>query len=394
MPVQQQRSPQRPRAGDAASATVVGRSGAGAGNAARVARIAALATGADRRPVGVVGDAGGESLDPAAFAQELLGAGGKALPEEGDVPSPVPAPDASGGDLGAGATERVRAVHDANVAREKDALLHTTLTPDQAQDLALFVRNWTANQARYAAVAARTGVPAALVAALHWRESTGDFGTYLHQGDPLGKPAVHVPNDIPVFDVWEDAAVHALTMPDKASKREQLGIDATTRDGARLGTFAEIYNGLGYHYKGMASPYVWSGTSAYGKGKYVADGRFSAATKDRQNGVRVMLDAIGGVDPGLQTSAPQGATGWASILEGRTLAPGARGPLVEELQRRLRAAGQRVGVDGDFGPGTKVAVLSVQKAAGLRADGVVGAGTARVIDGRATTSAQGTGGGR
>jgi hypothetical protein len=194
---------------------------------------------------------------------------------------------------------------------------------------------------------------------------------------------VNVPNDIPVFHAWEDAAVHALTMPDKASKRDQLGIDAGTRDGARLGTFAEVYNGLGYHYKDMASPYVWSGTSAYGKGKYVSDGRFSANTKDRQNGVRVMLDSIGGVDPGLQRTAPQGASGWASILEGRTLAPGARGPLVEELQRRLVAAGQRVTVDGDFGPGTKAAVIVVQKAAGLDADGVVGAGTARVIDGRA-----------
>jgi lysozyme family protein len=385
MPVQQQRSSRGTAAGAATVYGVGGRGRAGAGNAAMVARIAALASGADDRSVEQVGAAGGADLDAAAFAAELVEDGGKALPnaQEAAQPVPAPAPEASGMELGSGATERTRAVYAANVARERDATLHTTLTPDQAQDLALFVRNWEANRARYESVSVKTGVPAALVAALHWRESTGDFRTYLHQGDPLGKPAVNVPSDIPVFHVWEDAAVHALTMPDKASKREQLGIDASTRDGARLGTFAEVYNGLGYHYKDMASPYVWSGTSAYGKGKYVSDGRFSANTKDRQNGVRVMLDSIGGVDPGLQRSAPQGASGWASLLEGRTLAPGARGPLVEELQRRLVAAGQRVSVDGDFGPGTKAAVLAVQKASGLDADGVVGTGTARVIDGRA-----------
>lgn len=32
----------------------------------------------------------------------------------------------------------------------------------------------------------RTGVPARPIAALHWRESSGNFNTYLHQGAPLG----------------------------------------------------------------------------------------------------------------------------------------------------------------------------------------------------------------
>lgn len=352
---------------------------AGAGNMARIARLAAVASGQDdRAPESLAGD-GSLDLDLQEAIDALLEDGGKATP-----PGPQPGDGPVAEPLGEGATERTKAVHAGNVAREGDATLHTTLSAAQSADLKLFVANWAKNKARYEAVAAKAGVPAALVAALHWRESTGDFGTYLHQGDPLGKPAVHVPSDIPVFDVWEDAAVHALTMPDKASKREQLGIDTTTKDAAKLTTFSEIYNGLGYHYKDMASPYAWSGTSAYSRGKYVADGRFSATTKDQQLGTRVMLDAVGGTDGALAKGPPTGASGWASILEGRTLAVGTKGPLVEELQRRLLAAGQKVTVDGDFGPGTARAVKAIQAKAGLAADGTVGAETARAIDGNAS----------
>ena len=42
---------------------------------------------------------------------------------------------------------------------------------------------------------ALVNVPAPLIAALHMRESSGKFNTYLHQGDPLGKPAVKVLSD-------------------------------------------------------------------------------------------------------------------------------------------------------------------------------------------------------
>ena len=64
-----------------------------------------------------------------------------------------------------------------------------------------FQENWEANKARYQAVAAQTDMPAKLIAALHWRESSGNFNTYLHQGDPLGRPAVNHPKNIPIFHV-------------------------------------------------------------------------------------------------------------------------------------------------------------------------------------------------
>jgi lysozyme len=57
------------------------------------------------------------------------------------------------------------------------------------------------------------------------------------------------------------------------------------------------------------------------------------------------------------------------------LKKGDTGKAVERLQRALKAAGQAVTPDGDFGPGTDRAVRAFQTAHGLQADGVVGPGT-------------------
>lgn len=54
---------------------------------------------------------------------------------------------------------------------------------------------------------------------------------------------------------------------------------------------------------------------------------------------------------------------------------GSRGPEVAELQTRLRAAGLPVGVDGDFGPATELAVMRFQADQRLAPDGIVGPAT-------------------
>jgi lysozyme family protein len=246
------------------------------------------------------------------------------------------------------------------------------LTAAQKSDLKLFKANWTRNSARYKTVSQKTGVPAPLIAALHWRESTGNFKTYLHQGDRLGRPAVHVPKDIPVFHVWEDAAVHALTMSDKARVRDDLGMKSDTTDAASMATYAEFYNGLGYHNRKKPSPYVYSGTDTYDRGKYVADGRYSSTTKDQQLGVMSMVGAIGGMDRKIAATSTAGARAWASLKAGRTIRRGARGPLVRELQDRLAAAGFPCGTDADFGPTVEKAVKDWQRSQGLEDDGIVG----------------------
>lgn len=153
---------------------------------------------------------------------------------------------------------------------------------------------WMEHQGRYEAVAAKTGVPAKLIASLHWRESNGNFKTYLHQGDPLGKKAVHVPKNIPIFDKWEEAAIHALNM--KKNVRDMVKMDENTTDPAALATYAEYYNGLGYHKRGKPSAYVWAGTDQYSAGKFVADGKYSSKTRDRQAGVMSLMATADAAD--------------------------------------------------------------------------------------------------
>jgi len=227
---------------------------------------------------------------------------------------------------------------------------------------------WAAHQARYEAVAAQVGIPAELIAALHFRESSGNFNTYLHQGDPLGRPAVNHPRNIPVFHRWEDAAIHALSDSHKTGIQDDLDITEDTRDLAALGTYAEYYNGLGYHNRGRVSPYVYSGTDHYTGGKYVRDGFFSSTAVDQQLGVLAMVQVLRG-----QADSPM--AGPDLVLGDRVLREGLRGNDVRELQTLLNGHGAGLTVDGDYGPGTTAAVIRFQRAQGLTTDGQAGEAT-------------------
>ena len=53
---------------------------------------------------------------------------------------------------------------------------------------------------------------------------------------------------------------------------------------------------------------------------------------------------------------------------------------VMAIQRKLRALGHHIAVDGDFGPATKKAVLAFQHERGLKPDGLVGAATLQELE--------------
>lgn len=179
--------------------------------------------------------------------------------------------------------------------KELEKTQPTKLGREQQADLNAFQNNYEANKSRYEAVGKEADMPPQLVAAIHWRESSGNFGKYLHQGDPLGAPAKRVPTNIPVFgkDEWDKAAVHALKMKSKC--KDELGINKDTQDRAKMAAFAERYNGMGYSNKGVPSPYVYSGTDSYTSGKYIADHVYSADTVDQQLGVVRLTDSISGM---------------------------------------------------------------------------------------------------
>src|SRR5262249_49488178 len=67
-----------------------------------------------------------------------------------------------------------------------------------------------AAKVRYQAVSAKTRVPWAVIAVIHERECSQNWGGSLAQGDPWNRVSVHVPAGRGPFRSWEAAAIDAL----------------------------------------------------------------------------------------------------------------------------------------------------------------------------------------
>lgn len=159
----------------------------------------------------------------------------------------------------------------------------TNLGEIQERDLKNFTENFNENSEKYKNVEEATGIPAELVAAIHWRECTGDFSKYLHNGELLGYTTTKTPKGL-YFEDWTEAAIHAM----KSHKPEMIEKDNIES----WYEFAENYNGWGYRNMGLESPYIWSGTEKYVSGKFVGDGVYESSYKDDQLGVAVMLKEL------------------------------------------------------------------------------------------------------
>jgi lysozyme family protein len=158
------------------------------------------------------------------------------------------------------------------------------IRPAKRELILRIARNLMHHKAQYLAVEARAGVPWFVVAALHNRESDADFATYLGNGEPLDRRTALVPKGRGPFDSWEAGAVDALTL-------DGLG-QVKTWSPERACFEIEKFNGFGYRKRGVRSPYLWSFSNHYARGKYVTDGRFSSTHVDEQCGAIPILKAI------------------------------------------------------------------------------------------------------
>jgi lysozyme family protein len=137
---------------------------------------------------------------------------------------------------------------------------------------------------RYQPVSDSTGVPWYFIAAVHLRESTFAIA-HLHNGDPLEARTTHVPANRPRTPeppyTFEQSAEDALRL-----KRLHRWTDWSL-----TGTLYQLerYNGMGYRKLGKPSPYLWSYSQHYQRGKYVAHGKYSDAAVDRQCGTATFL---------------------------------------------------------------------------------------------------------
>ena len=251
------------------------------------------------------------------------------------------------------------------------------------------VRAIADGKARYDQVANATGVPWYVIGIIHEMEGGLNFTTHLHNGDPLTRRTVQVPagrppTGMPPFQ-WEESAVDALNFDGFAAVR-LWSIE-------RIAYQLEAYNGWGYRSRNtrVNSPYLWSATNNYQKGKFVRDGVFDPNAVSAQIGAMALLRRLmdlEGVnipaedDVPLPVAPPPPADADLSKADYPGVVVRLNHPnpaVVVLLQRRLNQLGcwskidskgkaVPLDVDGDFGALTAAAVKLFQ-ARSLDADG-------------------------
>lgn len=165
------------------------------------------------------------------------------------------------------------------------------IRPERLASVDRVVNTLYANKARYEAVAAGTGVPWYVIAVLHSLEgggSSGHFTKHLHNGDPLTARTTHVPANRPAAPpangeayTWEESALDAM--------RSRF---TGWNDWSLAGTLWQLERYNGWRTRtlhGIPTPYLWSGTGLYDRGKYVADGVWNPTAVSQQVGAAALL---------------------------------------------------------------------------------------------------------
>jgi len=203
----------------------------------------------------------------------------------------------------------------------------------------------------YTEVASVILCPWYMVGVVHILETGGRWDAHLHNGDPLQKRTTHVPAGQPMDGdppfTWVSSAIDALTL----KRWDRVGV---WREPEMLYQL-EAYNGWGYraYHSDVLSPYLWAGSDHYSRGKYVADGKWSANAVSKQIGAAVLLRRL--AERGdIEIQHP--STPWPMIHYG----PGKPRPQVATMQAWLNSLpGIALKVDGHAGPLTSQAVHQV-----------------------------------
>ncbi|MCU0917785.1 MAG: hypothetical protein MUC88_24965 [Planctomycetes bacterium] len=166
-----------------------------------------------------------------------------------------------------------------------------TVRPEHAANLAYYVKRLNQGREVYSQVGGDlNGIPWMFIGVIHGMECGFNFAGHLHNGDPLRARTVQVPAGRPAAGsppfTWRQSAVDALTM----KKFHEVGDWSIPH----MLYLLEKYNGFGYRMRRVPSPYLWSFSNLYHKGKYVQDGRFDPEAVSKQCGAALMLKAVAG----------------------------------------------------------------------------------------------------
>lgn len=159
--------------------------------------------------------------------------------------------------------------------------------PERQGNIDYYLRELERHQDAYQAVEQQSGVPWLFTGILHGMECGFSFQRHLHNGDPLSARTVRVPAGHPRAGEppfpWVVSAVDALQL-------KRLHEETDWSVPRQLFHF-ERFNGFGYRRRGIPSPYLWSFSTLYVKGKFVADGVFDPEAVSKQSGAGVILKA-------------------------------------------------------------------------------------------------------
>ena len=229
----------------------------------------------------------------------LVRAAREAFPEDAAQAPMDDNPDEAATDTDVGPSDRSGVSSDSNppspgrVAPDRRAEYESLFTtcivrPDNVAKV-----NWCANklqefEAQYQRVGNPLGIPWWFIGAIHGLESGFAFDRHLHNGDPLTARTRRVPAGRPLTGnppfTWEQSAQDAL----RYMKLDQWG------DWSVSGALFqwEAYNGFGYRKFEINSPYLWSFSNHYDKGRYVRDHVFDTDAVSNQCGAATLLRTL------------------------------------------------------------------------------------------------------
>lgn len=175
-----------------------------------------------------------------------------------------------------------------NLKSEYINLFNTcNVNPSKASVVENLIKKILANKDRYLNAGNPLNIPWFFIAVIHNMESGLSFNGHFHNGDPLTAKTKQVPKGRPLQGnppfTWESSADDALRYQ-RLDKWNDWSIPGLLYK-------LEEYNGWGYRSKHphVLSPYLWSFSNHYSKGKYVADGRWSETAVSQQCGAAVLL---------------------------------------------------------------------------------------------------------
>jgi len=131
-------------------------------------------------------------------------------------------------------------------------------------------------------------VPWYFVGIIHSLEGSFNFSAHLHNGDPLRGRTWQVPAGRPKEwnppTDWASSAADAMVLK-KYDNQPDWSV-------AQMLYRFEKYNGFGYRSRGIETPYLWSFSNQYSKGKYVKDGVWDSNAVSRQCGAALLVKEL------------------------------------------------------------------------------------------------------